>query len=165
MFVGLLLWATIILAIGGQLGFIDNIDLIFHEAGHIIFHFFGDFISTLGGSLMQILIPLICFGYFLLRQQLFASSFCGWWLGQNLINVSVYIGDTRARELYLIGPPGATHDWYWLLNRMDKLAQDTQIANAVWWIGVIIMVASLLFALYAIWWHRQKIKQLDSQEI
>ena len=42
---------------GGVLGFIHGIDLIFHEAGHVIFGFFGQFLAVLGGSLMQVLIP------------------------------------------------------------------------------------------------------------
>src|SRR5215467_8039838 len=35
-------------------------DLIFHEAGHILFSPFGDFMMTLGGSLMQVMVPIVC---------------------------------------------------------------------------------------------------------
>jgi len=44
--------------------FIDNINLIFHEAGHIVFMFFGEFIHILGGTLLQIIIPSIFSLYF-----------------------------------------------------------------------------------------------------
>lgn len=37
--------------------FLDRVDLVFHEAGHVIFGPFGEFIGILGGSLMQVLIP------------------------------------------------------------------------------------------------------------
>ena len=46
--------------------FLDRVDLVFHEAGHLIFGFFGEFIGVLGGSLMQVLIPAIVTGYFIL---------------------------------------------------------------------------------------------------
>jgi hypothetical protein len=44
--------------------FLDRVDLVFHEAGHLIFGFFGEFIGILGGSLMQVLILAIVTGYF-----------------------------------------------------------------------------------------------------
>ncbi len=48
----------------GEYGLLDNIDLVIHEAGHIFFRFFGKFIYTLGGTLMQIIIPSIIAGFF-----------------------------------------------------------------------------------------------------
>jgi len=54
--------------------FLDRVDLVFHEAGHVIFGFFGEFIGLLGGSLMQVLIPAIVTGYFICT----ASSGPGW---------------------------------------------------------------------------------------
>lgn len=40
--------------------FIHLINLVFHEAaGHVIFRFLGNFMAILGGSLMQLLMPLI----------------------------------------------------------------------------------------------------------
>src|SRR5690242_8536795 len=41
--------------------FLHNINLPFHEGGHVIFSLFGwRFLHVLGGSLGQILMPLIC---------------------------------------------------------------------------------------------------------
>lgn len=34
-------------------------NLVFHEAGHVFFGFFGRFLTSLGGSLFQILLPLL----------------------------------------------------------------------------------------------------------
>ena len=48
--------------------FVHLINLVFHEAGHIIFSPFGEFMTILGGSLMQVLIPLICAAAFLVQQ-------------------------------------------------------------------------------------------------
>ncbi|MBU2713909.1 hypothetical protein [Zooshikella harenae] len=41
--------------------------LPFHEAGHVIFRPFGNFMTSLGGTLGQLLMPLICFYVFLLN--------------------------------------------------------------------------------------------------
>ena len=40
-------------------------NLVFHEAGHILFRPFGRFMSSLGGCLTQLLIPTICLAAFL----------------------------------------------------------------------------------------------------
>jgi|GEM_PF-4136139 len=39
-------------------------NLAFHETGHIIFGIFGRVISILGGSLGQLMIPLLVSGHF-----------------------------------------------------------------------------------------------------
>src|SRR3989449_9967209 len=49
--------------------FLHLIDLVFHEAGHVIFGFFGQFIGVLGGSLNQVLVPAACTGVFLARTE------------------------------------------------------------------------------------------------
>ena len=57
------------MAQGGVLWFLHGVNLIFHEAGHVIFGFFGEFIAVLGGSLNQVLIPLIAAVAFLRTRQ------------------------------------------------------------------------------------------------
>ena len=155
-FVGLLAWSTVIIATRGRIGFLDNVDLIFHEAGHTIFHFFGDFIRILGGSLMQVLIPIICGVVFFFKKQWFAIGFAIWWLGQNLVNVSIYIGDATAQQLELLGGEAVIHDWNWLLGMMGKRHLDKTIASNVWWLGMIFMVLAILYSLYIIWRLRQE---------
>ena len=39
--------------------FMHRVDLVFHEAGHVIFRPFGEFMHVLGGSLGQLLMPAI----------------------------------------------------------------------------------------------------------
>ncbi|MBP9812342.1 zinc ribbon domain-containing protein, partial [Candidatus Gracilibacteria bacterium] len=45
--------------------FIHGVNLIFHEAGHVIFMPFGKFMTILGGSLFQCMLPAILVGVFL----------------------------------------------------------------------------------------------------
>lgn len=47
--------------------FMHRIDLVFHEAGHVLFRPLGDFMSVLGGSLGQLIMPAVVIGAFLLR--------------------------------------------------------------------------------------------------
>jgi len=54
--------------------FLDRVYLVFHEAGHVIFGFFGEFIGDLGGSLMQVLIPAIMVVYFFARRQRYSAA-------------------------------------------------------------------------------------------
>jgi len=58
---------------------LGRVNLVFHEAGHLVFGMLGRFIATLGGSLMQVLVPFVCAGAFLLRHRnsFAASARCG----------------------------------------------------------------------------------------
>jgi len=47
---------------------LHGVNLIFHEAGHVVFRPFGRFMTILGGSLLQILVPLVVMLVFLLKE-------------------------------------------------------------------------------------------------
>jgi len=65
----------------GEYGLLDNIDLVIHEAGHLFFRFFGKFIYTLGGTLMQIIIPSIIAGFFFRNDYRTGVQVALLWLG------------------------------------------------------------------------------------
>ena len=69
---------------GAVLAFIHGIDLVFHEAGHVIFGFFGEFLAVLGGSLMQVLIPVIATAAFVRTRQWASAVVTLFWAGQAL---------------------------------------------------------------------------------
>jgi hypothetical protein len=48
--------------------FIHGPNLIFHEAGHVVLMPFGEFMTILGGSLMQLIVPGVIVYVFLLRE-------------------------------------------------------------------------------------------------
>lgn len=60
----------LILHIGNFL-FIDYLNLLIHEGGHGVFKIFGGFIYTLGGTLMQIIIPSMFVIYYFLTKKKF----------------------------------------------------------------------------------------------
>ena len=131
-------------------------NLVFHEAGHIILIPLGSFLSTLGGSLFQVLIPAICLVAFLRRHDAFAASVMLWWAGQNLIDVAPYIADARAQRLILLGGvtgrdvPGY-HDWNNLLSRTGMLELDETLAGLAHGAGALCIVVAVAWGGYLLW--------------
>ncbi len=128
--------------------FLDGIDLIFHEAGHTILFFTGDLIQAMGGSIVQILIPLIVAVYFFLKSQFASSSIILMWVGQSFLNVSVYVKDSIDMSLPLLGGDGVGHDWNFILTKLGVL-EYTNIAFLVFFtIGVIFILLGVVGSLY-----------------
>ena len=134
--------------------FIHLPNLVFHEAGHLIFSPLGQFMSVLGGSLMQILIPVAAGVAFIRQQQPFGAAICAWWAGQNLVDLAPYIADARTLELVLLGgKTGAEvegHDWEFILTRLRLLHRDQAIGRGAHLLGMVIMIGALGFAARAV---------------
>jgi hypothetical protein len=133
--------------------FMHLVNLPFHEAGHIVFMPFGRFIMFLGGTLGQLLMPLVCMGTLLItRRDTFGGSASLWWFGQNFTDIAPYINDARALELMLIG--GVTgrevegHDWENILGTLGWLRYDHLIAHMSYAVGIVLMVVSLIWGGY-----------------
>lgn len=126
--------------------FIDNVNLIFHEAGHPIFSFFGEFIHYFGGTLMQLLIPAIFSFYFYNRKDYFSASLLLFWLSQNFFNVSVYARDAIKMELPLLGGDGVNHDWNSMLSSAGILRYTEQVSSFFYLAGIIILVFAIVFS-------------------
>ncbi|GBD89262.1 hypothetical protein BMS3Abin03_03212 [bacterium BMS3Abin03] len=131
----------------GNYGLIDNVDLVIHEAGHVFFTLFGKFIYTLGGTLMQIIIPGIIAWFFLRNNYRTGVQFALLWLGQNLINISVYAADAKAQKLHLLGGNRVYHDWNYLLNQSGLLEYDQTIGYIIFATAIIIFIAAVLMPL------------------
>jgi hypothetical protein len=131
----------------GNYTWIDNADLVIHEAGHIFFMFFGKFIYTAGGSLMQVILPSIIAWYFLSKSYNTGVQVSLLWLGQNLINISVYAADARAQMLPLLGGSRVYHDWHYLLGELDILQYDAEVGYFIFGSAILIFLISLLLPL------------------
>jgi hypothetical protein len=142
----------------------SRVNLVFHEAGHIIFSPFGEFMAVLGGSIGQLLIPLIvCLAFLLRYNNPFGASIGLWWLGQSAIDLAPYIADARAKQMMLLG--GITgqdsptyHDWANILGRQGWLRYDQQIAAAVDFAGEALMVLSFVWGAYLIWTQFRRLR-------
>lgn len=125
--------------------FLHNVNLPFHEFGHLLFMPLGNFMMILGGSLFQVLLPLILLCVFVFKQRdTFAGSIMLWWCGQNFIDVSPYIADAQYRSLPLVGGGGEeSHDWGNLLTMMDALDSTQAVANFSFAIGTLLIILAL----------------------
>ncbi|MGZ4998668.1 MAG: zinc ribbon domain-containing protein [Methylomonas sp.] len=131
--------------------FLHNVNLPFHEAGHVIFRPFGAFITYLGGTLGQLLMPTICLFTLLLKtRDPYGAALALWWLGENFLDIAPYINDARAGQLPLLGgnfgesSPYGFHDWEYLLTESGLLKQDHLIARLSQLTGTLLMVAAML---------------------
>jgi hypothetical protein len=142
------------LSVDANDSFLHLPNLVFHEAGHIIFSPLGRFMTALGGSLLQVLIPVILAIAFIRQADAFGAAMCTWWAGQNLIDVAPYVADARALRMVLLGGrTGAEvegHDWEYILTQLGVTHLDRQIGMTAYGLGLIVMVVSLGFAARAI---------------
>jgi hypothetical protein len=130
--------------------FLHLINLPFHEAGHVIFIPFGRFMTILGGTLGQILMPIICLGTFIVKtRDPFGASVALWWTAESMLDIAPYINDARAMDLLLLG--GVTgketdgHDWNNILTMLDLLEWDHRLAHLTYDVGILLMLASFVW--------------------
>ena len=134
--------------------FLHLVNLPFHEAGHILLSPFGPFLMALGGSLMQVAVPVVCGVALARRPDPFGAAVAAWWAGQNLIDLAPYIADARALQLPLLG--GATgaevegHDWEAILTSLGCLHRDRQLAMTAHMLGTIVMAATVAVAAWIV---------------
>ena len=106
---------------------LDAADLFVHELGHLVFAFMGEPLRMAGGTLLQIIVPVLLTAGFLKGAYRPGVQFSLFWLGQNFLNISVYAQDARRQMLPLVGGPHARHDWNWMLGQMGILDWDQAI--------------------------------------
>lgn len=127
--------------------FVDGANLLFHEAGHVFFGVLGPTIGILGGTLGQLFFPVACAVHFLHRRSVAEAAVAVVWLGENLMNVALYVADARAQVLPRVG--GEIHDWHWLLSRWGLLAHDAVVARGVHALGALVVLAGVAAAVAA----------------
>jgi len=123
--------------------------ILFHEAGHVIFMPFGEALRIAGGTLGQLLMPLICAVTLHRRGDNFGAAICLAWMGMSLADASVYAYDAADPVLPLIG--GGTgndsfHDFIFLFDRYGQLGHARGWAMAMKASGGAIVYASLAWA-------------------
>ncbi len=130
--------------------FLNDIDLAIHETGHLVFAPFGEIPGILGGTLLQLALPLV-FGIALWRRgDRHGAMICLWWAGQNCFHVAPYVADARAMELPLVG--GGEHDWFNLLDHWDLLERDQVLAGRFRLAGWLVTLGATLAGVkYALW--------------
>jgi hypothetical protein len=133
-------------------------NLVFHEAGHVIFSPFGRFMTVLGGSLFQCVLPVGIAIAFIRQHNPFGAAVCTWWAGENLIDVAPYIADARALQLVLLGgKTGAEvqgHDWEYILATLGWMRFDRTLGLWSYRVGLLMMIGAIMWCAMLLVRHR-----------
>jgi hypothetical protein len=129
----------------------DPLGLVFlpvHEGGHLIFSWFGQFISVAGGTFTQLAVPFLLAAYFAFQRKAMGAALCLFFFFQQFLPIATYMADARTMELPLVsvGSGDVIHDWNYLFGHLGLLDYDTRIAGTmriVGWIGMLCVVAWL----------------------
>lgn len=123
---------------------LDGVNLLIHEAGHLVLRPFGMLLHMLGGTLLQLAFPLLFAGRFWWRRERYEAAICGVWAAESLMYTARYLGDARIQALPLVG--GHIHDWNWLLARVGLLEHCESIALGLHGLASAGLFASLFAA-------------------
>ena len=141
--------------------FLHSINLLVHEAGHVVFQITGNrVIISMGGSLFQCIVPLIfCFALWIKPRDLFGASIGLWWSFENLMDVVPYVADALPMKLPLInGVTGAEspygfHDWNYVLCELGYIIYYQEIAQTLATIAKVGIAVSILWAAWSLWYY------------
>jgi hypothetical protein len=107
------------------------LNLGFHEAGHLLFGYGGQFLGMLGGTLLEGLMPIFGVYYFYRKRDFFSSVLCFGWLSTALFSIARYAADARKMVIPLVSlspDPEILHDWNYLLSHWGLLEHDQTVA-------------------------------------
>lgn len=135
-----------------QGSFLDNVDLPIHETGHLLFRPFGEFLMIAGGSMFQVIFPLVFAVYFIWRRQFYSAAIVMFWVGQSVLNVWVYASDAIVMQLILTsgfsGSEGSFHDWNYLLTSTGLIESTKGVAKVIRFAGTFTIIIAGISALY-----------------
>ena len=147
----------------GELGnsFIHAPLLVFHEAGHVIFGLFGQWVRVLGGTLGQLAMPAILGGALLwTNRDPFGAALGLWLFGVSLLDIAPYMYDAWEPRLTLLG--GGTgddsfHDWIYLFDSVHQLRHAQAIGAFTHAAGVAVVLLALAWAAGVLRLQRRRI--------
>lgn len=146
----------------GSSGFLHLVILPFHEAGHVLFRPFGEFVTILGGTLGQHLMPIVL-GVALLvkRRDPFGAALFFWLLGFSVIDMAIYMYDAFDPQLLLLGGrTGADsdrHDWMNIFGDLGLMTRARPIGLFFGVVGKAMMCAGLAWAAYMVWLQKARL--------
>ena len=129
--------------------FLDYANLAIHEAGHIFFGWGGHTLMILGGTLGELLAPLLCAAFFFFQRQTYGLAFSLFWFFENFLYIGTYMADARAAALPLVNSD--IGDWTILFEQWGILLYDQKIGHftrQLGWLGMLSVVVWLGYRLY-----------------
>jgi hypothetical protein len=149
---GLAFWGLVLIALDHRDGAIGRSVLhgpllVFHEAGHVLFALLGEWMRVAGGTLGQLLMPLvIALALLMKNRDPFGASLGLWLFGVSLLDVAPYVYDALQPQLTLLsggtGEAGG-HDWIYLLRSMGLLQQAQRLGGLVRALGAGVLLLAL----------------------
>ncbi|MFC1983633.1 hypothetical protein ACFLVO_01270 [Chloroflexota bacterium] len=153
----LILAALLVFDTDGYIHFLDDANLWFHEGGHFIFGLFGDTMGLYGGTLGQLIIPIICGVAFWKQGSLVSVSVASLWFFENFFDIATYMATASSEGPIIWGVASkGIHDWWDIFTRWGVLPYDTTIATIVRIIGWLGLFSTLAWTTY-LWWQFKKI--------
>lgn len=147
--------------IGGS--FMHNILLPIHEAGHVLFMPFGQWLTILGGSLFQLALPGgIAIAFIWKNRDNFGAAIGLWWTSISMIDLAPYIYDALQPQLILLGGSvgkDGPHDWIYLLDSLGQRPNAQHWGALAHTLGGLIMLAALSWASAVLWRQRLKLRK------
>jgi len=122
---------------------VDGINLLIHEAGHLVFSLFGETLGVLAGPALQLAVPFYITFRLWRRGEAVPAAVSALWSAESLMYTAEYMADANRLALPLIG--GHPHDWRLLLDRAGALESAEEI-------GFALHVLASAAALGAVWW-------------
>ena len=147
----------------GEIGssFLHGPLLLFHEAGHVIFRIFGEWVGVLGGTLAQLLLPAVIVVAFLWKNRdPFGAALGLWLLGVSLLDVAPYMYDALQPRLTLlngsVGEAGG-HDWIYLFESMGLRPRAQWLGAATHKLGALVLLLALGWGAWLLVLQRRRI--------
>jgi hypothetical protein len=155
LFAGFLVWGLWLITLdhrSGEIGgsFLHGPLLVFHEAGHVLLRPFGEWLMFFGGTLGQLLMPmLLCIALLVKNRDPFGAAIGLWFFGVSLLDVAPYVYDALDPQLMLLS--GATgeaggHDWIYLLSSMGWLQHAQRLGGLLRVLGAATVLLALAWA-------------------
>jgi hypothetical protein len=129
---------------------LDYVNLMIHEAGHLFFGWGGRTLMLLGGSIGELLVPVLCGAFFFYHRQTYGLAFSLFWFFENFLYIGTYMADARACALPLVNSD--IGDWTILFGQWGLLTYDVRIGRfmrQLGWLGMLGIVVWLGYRLYA----------------
>jgi hypothetical protein len=129
--------------------FLDYANLIIHETGHPLFSWGGHTLMILGGTLGELIAPLLCAAFFFFHRQTYGVVFSFFWLFENFLYIGTYMSDARTLLLPIVNSDES--DWTILFGQWGILLYDQKIGHftrQLGWLGMLAAVAWLAFRVY-----------------
>jgi hypothetical protein len=123
--------------------FLDYANLVIHEAGHPFFSYFGHTMMILGGTLGELIVPLLCAAFFFFHRQTYGLTFSLFWFFENFLYIGTYMADARTLILPLVNSDES--DWTILFTQWNVLNSDQHIGHLTrqfGWLGMFVVVAA-----------------------